>query len=135
MSDFHIKAGLFLKEEVHEKTSIEYAHDAGAVPDAIPRARVGDGGRAGGRRHRAAGAAGGSSGGGNGHAGDRRHRAAGAAAGAAGGAAGSSGCGTVHHIGTGGGKWHCRSERRGQHRGKRGGGGHRQRQHHAVRRH
>ena len=85
-----------LKEEGHEKTTIECIHGAGPVPDAPARPRVGGGsGRAGGRHHRAGGAAG-----------------------------ESSGCGIARHIGTGGGKWNCRSERRGQHRGKRSGGGH-----------
>ena len=96
MPDFHIKADRISKEEQHEKESIEYAHGAGAVPDAPARPRMG---------------------GGSGRAGGRRHRAGGAAAGE------NSGCGIARHIRTGGGKWHCRSERRGQHREKRSGGG------------
>ena len=59
MSDFHIKARRFFKEEEYEKTSIEYVHGAGAVSDAPARTRASGGGHAGERRHRATGAAGG----------------------------------------------------------------------------
>ena len=54
MSDFHIKARRFFKEEEYEKTSIKYVHGAGAVSDAPARASASGGGYAGERRHRAA---------------------------------------------------------------------------------
>ena len=44
MSDFNIKARLFFKEERYEKTSIEYVHGAGPVPDAAAHGGAGGGG-------------------------------------------------------------------------------------------